>query len=174
MRIPNNALTIALIVCVLIGVTLSRLQTMLVWNVSASAPVGLYWIKPAIFPNMGDLLAVQAPEQIARLMDERDYLPFNAVLLKRVAALSGSEICRRGMNIFVAGKMIAQAKKVDAKGRSLPQWQGCRQLGPDEIFLVNADVPDSLDGRYFGPFPKSSIVGLARPIWTDEGNDARR
>ncbi len=27
---------------------------------------------------------------------------------------------------------------------------------------------DSLDGRYFGPIPTSSIIGRAMPVWTDE------
>jgi type IV secretory pathway protease TraF len=38
---------------------------------------------------------------------------------------------------------------------------------------MNWDVWDSLDGRYFGPIPKNSIVGRALPLWTDEGGDGR-
>ena len=57
--------------------------------------------------------------------------------------------------------------------RALPQWRGCRRLGDDELFLVNADVPNSLDGRYFGPFPKRAVVGLAHPIWIDRAKDGR-
>ena len=107
-------------------------------------------------------------------MDERGYLPLGALLLKHVAALPDAEICRRGVHIFVNGKEIAQAKKSDGQGRLLPQWHGGRRLRSDEVFFVNADVPDSLDGRYFGPFPKSSIVGLAHPLWTDEEKRRRR
>jgi len=47
----------------------------------------------------------------------------------------------------------------DGHGRELPVWQGCRTLGVGEIFVMNWDVQDSLDGRYFGPIPKNSIVG---------------
>jgi conjugative transfer signal peptidase TraF len=157
----------------LVVVTLFKPTPRLVWNASASAPIGLYWIAPVVVLRSGDLLAVRAPEQVALWIDERGYLPFTAILLKRVAALSGTEVCRRGASISVAGTTIAEAKIVDVKGRSLPQWRGCRRLGPGEIFLVNANVPDSLDGRYFGPFPRSSIVGLAYPIWIDEENDGR-
>ena len=42
-----------------------------------------------------------------------------------------------------------------------------------EIFLMNPTVPDSLDGRYFGPLPVTSIVARAVPLWTDETGDGR-
>ena len=146
----------------------------LVWNASASAPLGLYWIDPAAAPKLGDLLAIRAPAEIAKLMDVRGYLPTSALLLKRVVALSGTKICREGERVIVARKVIALAKRVDAQRRPLPDWQGCRKLTEDEIFLVNGDVEDSLDGRYFGPFLKNSIIGLARPVWTHDESSGRR
>jgi hypothetical protein len=33
---------------------------------------------------------------------------------------------------------------------------------------MNRDAPDSLDGRYFGPLPLSTVVGRAVPVWTFE------
>ena len=33
---------------------------------------------------------------------------------------------------------------------------------------MNWDEPQSLDSRYFGPFPLSAIVGRAEPVWTFE------
>ena len=146
----------------------------LVWNASASAPLGLYWIDPAATPKLGDLLAIRAPAEIAKLMDVRGYLPADALLLKRVMALPGTKICREGERVIVAGKVIALAKRVDVQRRPLPNWQGCRKLTEDEIFLVNGDVEDSLDGRYFGPFLKNSIIGLARPVWNHDESSGRR
>jgi type IV secretory pathway protease TraF len=116
---------------------------------------------------------VKAPETIARFMAARGYLPKNALLLKRVAALSGAPICRLDERILVAGREIAPAQRRDSQHRTLPQWGGCRRLGEDEVFLVNAGVPDSLDGRYFGPFPKRAVVGLVHPLWIDAVNDGR-
>jgi len=43
---------------------------------------------------------------------------------------------------------------------------GCRILRQDEVFLLNPRSADSLDGRYFGPLPTSSVVGRAVPLWT--------
>lgn len=161
-------------VVLIAGISLIKPSPKLVWNASASAPIGLYWIAPTEAPRLGDLLAIRAPEKIAQLMDERGYLPRNALLLKRVAALSGMKICREGERVIVAGKVIALAKGADAQGRRLPVWSGCQRLADDEIFLVNAGVADSLDGRYFRPSPRNSIVGLARPIWTDDSSNGWR
>ena len=71
----------------------------LVWNASASAPVGLYRIETRTAPAFGDLLALRAPERIARSVASRS----------------------------------------------------CRKLVDDEVFLVNAGVPDKIDGRCFIP-----------------------
>src|SRR3546814_5177245 len=54
----------------------------------------------------------------------------------------------------------------DRNGRSLPAWQGCRTLAAGELLLLNPDHPDSLDGRYFGPLPASTVPGRAIPILT--------
>jgi conjugative transfer signal peptidase TraF len=155
-------------------VTLLKPRPLLVWNATASAPKGLYRVVSANELKPGDLTIVKPPASEASFMEDRGYLPLGALLLKRVAALSGAGICRRGDRIFVNGKEIAQAKKSDGQGRLLPQWHGCRRLHPDEVFFVNVDVPDSLDGRYFGPFSKSSIVGFAYPLWTDEEKSRRQ
>jgi conjugative transfer signal peptidase TraF len=171
-----------IIFSLLAGVTISAVTTVtllmpkprLVWNATASAPKGLYWAIPADDLKLGDLMIIKPPPGEASFMDERGYLPFGALLLKRVAALSGAEICRLGARIFVDEIEIVQAKKSDGQGRSLPQWHGCHRLSAEQVFFVNVDVPDSLDGRYFGPFPKSSIVGLAYPLLTDEEKRRRR
>jgi type IV secretory pathway protease TraF len=61
----------------------------------------------------------------------------------------------------------------DRSGRPLPDWQGCRVIATGDVFLMNWDVPDSLDGRYFGPIPVSSVIGRAVPLWTDEDGEGR-
>ena len=42
-----------------------------------------------------------------------------------------------------------------------------------EVFLMNWDTEDSLDGRYFGPLPLASVTARVVPIWTDGNSDGR-
>jgi conjugative transfer signal peptidase TraF len=136
----------------------------LVWNASASVPVGLYRIDGGA-PAVGDLVAVAPPPAVAAWLARRGYLPAGTPLLKHVAALPGALVCRSSAGIFVDGRRAAIARLTDRKGRELPRWTGCRLLRGGEIFLLNA-APDSLDSRYFGPLPASRLIGRARPILT--------
>ena len=47
-------------------------------------------------------------------------------------------------------------------------WRGCRVIADGDVFVMNWQSPDSLDGRYFGQLPASAVIGKAVPIWTDE------
>ena len=147
--------------------------TRLVWNVSASVPIGLYAIDPPGDLTVTDLVAVDPPEPLASFMIERGYIGRGVPLLKRVMGLPGQEACRIRRTITVDGVELGVALDRDRTGRELPVWQGCRRIAGDEIFLMNSDVRDSLDGRYFGPIPVSAVIGRATPIYTDEDGDGR-
>lgn len=140
----------------------------LIWNASASVPVGLYAVLPASSPQLGDLALVDPPGVLGRFLDQRDYHPSGIPMLKRVAALPDQLVCRTGMTIRIDGMAIADARAEDSKSRTLPTWYGCHRLRQDEVFLLNADASDSLDGRYFGPLPVSALRGRAVAIWTQE------
>lgn len=145
----------------------------LVWNASASVPIGLYLAMPADRLALGDLVAAAPPAALAPLLSERGYLPLGVPLLKRVQGLPGARVCRIGLVITVDGVPLGTARDRDRAGHDLPIWQGCRMLAEGEVFLMNRDVPDSLDGRYFGPLPASSIIARLVPIWTDADGDGR-
>lgn len=145
----------------------------LIWNASTSVPVGLYAVSPVAAIEVGDLVAVQPPDDLATFLDERRYLPCGVPLIKRVLALPGTKVCRAGSTIVAYDHAYGEAKARDRFGRDLPEWEGCRLLADGEVFLMNWDAPDSLDGRYFGPLPLSSITARATPVWTDENGDGR-
>lgn len=145
----------------------------LVWNATASAPVGFYIIAPADHVQVPELVAVMPPEPLADFMVERGYVGRGVPLLKRVLGLPGQRVCRTGRTITVDGVEMGEALERNRIGRDLPVWQGCRRVGDGEIFLMNWEVRDSLDGRYFGPVPASSVIGRALPLWTDEDGDGR-
>jgi type IV secretory pathway protease TraF len=145
----------------------------LVWNATASTPTGLYELRSADCLNALQLAAVRPPEPIASFLADGGFLPKSVLLLKHVIALPGQTVCRAGAIVTVDGVGVGEARDHDHLGRALPSWTGCRKLRPDEVFLMNPTVQDSLDGRYFGPFPVTSIVARAVPIWTDEEGDGR-
>lgn len=147
--------------------------TKLIWNASASAPIGFYTVQPVDDLEVPDLVAVEAPEPLARFMAERGYIARGTPLLKRVLGLPGQQVCRSGRTITVDGIAMGEALERDRLGRDLPVWRGCRMIADGEIFLMNWEVRDSLDGRYFGPIPTSSVIGRATPLWTDEEGDGR-
>lgn len=161
------------VVLAVVGQSLLPITPKLIWNGSASAPIGLYTVRTAADLGVTDLVAVEVPEPLASILSQREYLPRGVRLMKRIAALPGQTVCRDGSNVIVNSVAMGDALTHDRRGRDLPVWQGCRTLGPNEIFLMNWDVQDSLDGRYFGLIPKGSIVGRALPLWTDEGGDGR-
>ena len=106
-------------------------------------------------------------------MVERGYIGRGVPLLKRVLGLPGQRVCRHGATIAVDNVEMGDALERDRMGRDLPVWQGCRIIGDGELFLMNWDIRDSLDGRYFGPVPASSVIGRALPLWTDGEGDGR-
>jgi len=146
-----------------------RSDPVVVWNASASVPIGFYAITPVEHPTVGDLVAVRPPEPLADWLFDSGYLGRDTPLLKRVAALPGSEVCRHGKSILIDGMVVAEARERDRLGRPLPVWRGCRPVRDGEVFFLNAEHPSSLDGRYFGPLGADTIIGQATPIWTREG-----
>ena len=147
--------------------------TKLIWNATASAPVGFYTVEPADALDVPELVAVMPPEPLAAFMVGRGYVGRGVPLLKRVLGLPGQQVCRIGRTITVDGIEMGEALERDRIGRELPAWQGCRVIAPGEIVLMNWEVRDSLDGRYFGPIPADSVIGRALPLWTDEEGDGR-
>jgi conjugative transfer signal peptidase TraF len=137
----------------------------LVWNASASVPIGFYW-RVAVAPSRGDLVLAWAPIWARKLAAERRYLPMGVPIVKHVAAVAGDVVCAPGDAIFIDGRMVAHRLASDRLGRRLPWWEGCETLSAGEFFLLMADVPDSFDGRYFGVTERRDIIGRLVPLWT--------
>lgn len=155
---------------VMSSLMLTSPRPLLVWNMTASAPVGLYALHRTNQLSHGDLIAILPTESQADFLSQRGFLGQGALLLKHIAALTGQLVCRQDNHILIDERIVATARRHDHLGRDLPQWQGCRRLTSREIFLLNA-APDSLDSRYFGPFHTRSVIGRATPLWTDENRN---
>ncbi len=161
-----SAMGVAIASCV-------SLPVKLLWNASASTPIGFYDLAPPSDLKVGDLVAIMPDKPLADFMAERGYIARGVPLLKHIAALPGHEVCRTGKAITIDAVPFGDAIDRDKRGRPLPVWRGCQRIADGDIFLMNPSVPDSLDSRYFGPLPARTVIGHATPLYTDEAGDGR-
>ena len=102
----------------LIGVaSIASFAPRLIWNASASTPVGFYTIGDVGALDVTDLVAVDAPEPLATFLSDGGYLPRGVPLLKRVAAVPGQRVCRTGLAITVDGVPMGDALDRDRRGQ---------------------------------------------------------
>ena len=146
----------------------SRPVPRVLWNASESVPIGLYRLQPTDRFFVTELVAIEPPEPFATFLADGRFLPRGIPMLKRVLALPGQTVCREELRITVDKTEMGVAREHDGRGRPLPVWQGCHVVADGEVFLMNWQSADSLDGRYFGALPASAIVGRAEPLWTGE------
>jgi conjugative transfer signal peptidase TraF len=151
---------------VLLLPTLHRPQLRLVWNASASVPLGLYRIEPNAVPRVGDLVALRPSPALTHFMAERRYVEANALLVKPVAGLAGATVCRMNMRVTIDGRAVATALPRDRFGRPLPRWSGCRRVARNQLVLIAPALRASFDSRYFGPVDRAQVIGRAIPLWT--------
>ena len=149
-----------------LGATIALRPTpLLVWNASASTPVGLYAVTAGAPLDSGDYVIARLPGALRDLAARRHYLPANVPLVKRVAAVPGDAVCAFGETIWINGRRAALRRRTDGMGRPMPWWTGCVRLRGTTHFLLIAANPASFDGRYFGPTAGADIIGKARLLW---------
>jgi conjugative transfer signal peptidase TraF len=138
----------------------------LIWNATASAPIGLYEVQSQSTFARGELVLVRPPQWVRAFATARGYLPDTVPMVKRIAAENGDIVCRERDAITINHGVVAHALLADGAGRALPTWSGCRRLGGGETFLLMDGVRASFDSRYFGPVPTTAIIGKVVPLWT--------
>lgn len=136
----------------------------LVWNRTASMPVGLYVLSATPTLERGMIVAYAPSASEAAFLEAHRYTGRGWALVKRVAALEGDDVCLRGSHVTINGKLTATALVTDDAGRSLPELEGCRRLERGDAFLLG-DHPRSMDGRYLGIARTDRILGKARLVW---------
>ena len=157
-----SALAAAVVIgCMALAVEAPR--PLLVWNATASAPVGLYHRQFGKIAH-GDWVLVRPPPGAAKLAADRNYFPQKIALIKRVVAQGGDRVCRSGETVSVNGRKVATAMVRDSRARDLPAWSGCLALSPGEIFVLNPPHT-SFDSRYFGPVPRDHVIERIAPLW---------
>src|SRR5262249_57864726 len=104
------------------------------------------------------LVVWAAPESI------RSWWHSGTALLKPVAAIAGDEVCGVEGELFVQGQAYGPIY-TEAAGKPLPHLDGCQVVPEGTVFLASTQ-PKSLDGRYFGMTPITTLTAQAVPLWT--------
>lgn len=163
-RLVRRAAMVGAICAIVLAPTVTTPAPRLVWNVSPSAPLGLYGVTPGATVKVGDMVVARLPEVQRQLAAERRYLPANVPLIKRVTATAGDEVCASGRHVTINGVLAARRQVFDRRGRRLPFWLGCLRLRGRQLFLL-MDSPDSFDGRYFGVTEGKDVIGRTKLLW---------
>jgi conjugative transfer signal peptidase TraF len=141
------------------------LASHLVWNHTASLPLGLYWVTHDPSCGPGDLVLFPVPASVRELVRERRYLPAGDQLLKPVVAVAGDRVCIRDGVAFVNDAPIGAVLQADFAGRPLPVDTLCGPVPPGHIYVASHH-PRSFDSRAFGLVDADAVRGKAVPVWT--------
>lgn len=126
-------------------------RPVLLYNPSASAPIGWYKVQRKSSFNVGEKVAVFAPPWARKLADERGYLPREYPLIKTIIAGPHQEICFKNGAVSVPDYPDIPVLAQDSLGREMPRLSGCQTLKEGEYFIASPDVQAGFDSRYFGP-----------------------
>jgi len=104
----------------------------LLWNTTASVPIGLYAVHRADALHVGELLVALPPEPLATFLDQRRYLPKGVPLLKRVIAVPSQTVCRIERTIIVDGLAIGEARGRNVSGVRCLSGKAAASSPPDK------------------------------------------
>jgi len=151
-RCPRSSLVLG--VLVLAAVVSTRWVRL---NVSPSVPYGLYRLAAVPTPlTPGTLVVLPVPDS----MRAWQTIP----LLKPVAAVAGDTVCVEAERLQIAGVDFGPVYRA-AQGHTLPTLDGCATVPVGAVFLAS-HAPRSLDGRYFGVTPLTTVTAQALPVLT--------
>lgn len=145
----------------------------LVWNRTASVPLGLYLAEEVTGDELqrGDLgcFAYQAPSWAK----DRKYFPDGFKLCKPVAAVAGDTYALLNGKLMVRHQatgrelVAGEMAKADSAGRALPQNAlDAAVLQPGQMLLVAGAHANSLDSRYLGVIATAQVKLRLYPLWT--------
>jgi len=139
-------------------------------NMTASMPRGLWRAVPGT-PQRGDAVFFRPDETHPTIRWAREVGVLGAgfdrspILLKRIVAVPG-DLVTFDDGVVVNGRPLPHSRPLarDAAGRLIPAT-ACAGVVSEHGFWVLGDRAErSLDSRYFGPIPRTSILSRAAPL----------
>jgi conjugative transfer signal peptidase TraF len=162
---PGRTALGLLLVCALTTALACLTASQIIWNRTASLPLGFYLRTPAVRVGEGMLVALPIPPSVRSLVHDRRYLRDGSLLVKPVAAVAGDHVCARRGILFINGEPFGSILPRDSENRELPVYQGCGVLPDGQVFLASHH-PRSFDSRSFGPVDVHALQGTVTPLWT--------
>lgn len=141
------------------------LGSCLLWNWTASLPLGLYGLVRGPSSQRGDVVAFGIPEGVRQLVHDRGYLPDRSLIVKPIVAKVGDYVCVTDGVLSINGARFGAILIRDREGRDLPQDGFCGVL-PRELVYVASSIPGSFDSRTFGPIRVADVHARVVPLWT--------
>jgi signal peptidase I len=109
--------------------------------------------------HRGDIVVFKTPKGA----DGNPIDPTIKDLVKRVIGLPGETVGERDGQILINGKVLKEsylpARTVSNCASFAPQCFPTGRLPANQYWVMGDNRPNSRDSRYFGPIPKSEIVG---------------
>lgn len=119
-------------------------------NTSESLPVGLY-MKTQNTITSGCYVVFTPTAKQQQIVSK--YVQDNTPLIKRVAAMPGQAY------------QLPQASGTDSKGRPVTAFDPKTGIVPADHLIVVGNTKFSLDSRYLGFIPRSSIIDTVTPVF---------
>jgi len=143
-------------------------------NTTLSLPMGI-WREATTAEHSAYVTFCLPDAPFARDIAARGYIPHGlcpvglAPLLKPVAAVAGDTVDVMPDGIAVNGRRVLNTAPitVDSLGRPLAAYPtGRYTVAPGQFWVISTQHPRSLDSRYFGPVPVSSVQTAMAPVYT--------
>lgn len=135
------------------------------YNLTASAPKGLYRITTTTPLERGQLVTIKIPDSVKENSGKSRWNKVDTPLLKQIGGLPGDEVKVTDDGFFVNNEYIGPVFKVDKHGEAMPMIRGTFIIPPN-MFLPISHYEKSFDGRYFGTLPFTSIENHVTPLLT--------
>jgi conjugative transfer signal peptidase TraF len=134
-------------------------------NLSDSEPWGIYRLTPFdghVF--IGELVIMEVPVPARPVVYGRGWLPEGGLLLKSIGAVLGDQVMIANDAIFINQQYSGPVYHQDSQGKPLPELRGSFRIQPGYFLPLATAIPNSFDGRYFGPVSLRLILGKAKPV----------
>lgn len=138
----------------------------LVYNTTASMPIGLYYKTSEPVVRKSIILAKPHKSDYILQAIKYGYISENEILLKRVIGIPGDKVRITQEGIYVNDDLIANTRifVVDTNKRPLIYKTLDKTLMNNEYIIVG-DSEKSFDSRYFGIVTSDEVISTVVPLY---------